>query len=86
MASKTIYPYGSGGTLPDNIGIVNDLTTGGADKALSAEMGKVLDEKILPWTNVEEDGFFIVDEDMNIGAQIVDGGFQSINSLTVTKL
>ena len=42
MANKTIYPYGSGGQLPSNIGIVNDLTTGGADKALSAEQGKIL--------------------------------------------
>ena len=28
-----------------NVDIINDLTTGGADKALSAEQGKVLDEK-----------------------------------------
>lgn len=42
MANKTVYPYGSGGQLPSNIGIVNDLTTGGADKALSAEQGKIL--------------------------------------------
>lgn len=27
------------------VGLVNDLTTGGADKALSAEQGKVLNEK-----------------------------------------
>lgn len=42
MANITIYPYGPGGQLPTGIAIVNDLTTGGADKALSAEMGKVL--------------------------------------------
>ena len=40
MANKTVYPFGVGGQLPGNIGIVNDLKTGGADKALSAEMGK----------------------------------------------
>ena len=42
MASKTIYPYGAGGQLPSSIGIINDLVTGGADKALSAEQGKVI--------------------------------------------
>ena len=42
MANNTIYPYGTGGSLPSSIGIVNDLTTGGADKALSAAMGKKL--------------------------------------------
>ena len=42
MANQTIYPYGTGGQLPSSIGIINDLTTGGADKALSAEMGKHL--------------------------------------------
>lgn len=46
MANKTIYPYGIGGQLPSGIAVVNDLTTGGADKALSAEMGKTLDGKI----------------------------------------
>lgn len=46
MANKTVYPYGTGGSLPANIGIINDLKTGGADKALSAEMGKVLGEEI----------------------------------------
>lgn len=40
MANSTVYPYGTGGQLPSGIAIVNDLTTGGADKALSAEMGK----------------------------------------------
>ena len=42
MANQTIYPYGTGGQLPSSIGIINDLTTGGADKALSAEMGKYM--------------------------------------------
>lgn len=43
MANNTIYPYGTNGELPTSIGLVNDLVTGGADKALSAEQGKVLD-------------------------------------------
>lgn len=46
MANQTVYPYGTGGSLPSSIGIINDLTTGGADKALSAEQGKVLGGKI----------------------------------------
>lgn len=46
MANQTVYPYGTGGQLPANIGIINDLKTGGANKALSAEMGKVLGEEI----------------------------------------
>lgn len=47
MANQSIYPYGTGGQLPSNIGIINDLVTGGANKALSAEQGKVLNEKLL---------------------------------------
>lgn len=42
MANQTVYPYGTGGELPSSIGIINDLTTGGVNKALSAEMGKTL--------------------------------------------
>lgn len=42
MANQTIYPYGTDGQLPSSIGVINDLTTGGADKALSAEMGKLI--------------------------------------------
>lgn len=40
MANKTVYPYGTGGSLPSSIGIVNDTVTGGVDQALSAEAGK----------------------------------------------
>ena len=40
MANHTIYPYGQDGELHDGYPIVNDLVTGGADKALSAEQGK----------------------------------------------
>ena len=34
-----------GGQLPSSIGIINDLKTGGADKALSAGQGKILGER-----------------------------------------
>ena len=46
MANHTIYPYGTGGQLPSSIGIIDDLETGGSDKALSAEQGLVLKEAI----------------------------------------
>ena len=42
MADKTITPYGSNGQAADGLGIVDNLSAGGHDKALSAEMGKVL--------------------------------------------
>lgn len=46
MANSTIYPYGQNGELPSNIGLVNDLITGGVDKALTAEMGKIIGESL----------------------------------------
>lgn len=42
MANTTVYPFGTDGQLPSSIGIINDLNTGGADKALSAEQGRQL--------------------------------------------
>lgn len=52
MANTTVYPFGTGGQLPSSIGIVNDLTTGGANQALSAEQGKVLNERFVITGNV----------------------------------
>lgn len=46
MANTTVYPFGTGGSLPSNIGLINDLITGGADKALTAEQGKELNNMI----------------------------------------
>lgn len=46
MANRTVYPFGTDGQLPSSIGIVNDLTTGGTDKALSAEQGIVLKDMV----------------------------------------
>jgi hypothetical protein len=46
MANSTVYPYGTGGSLPASVGIINDLVTGGADKALAAQQGIVINEKI----------------------------------------
>ena len=42
MANKTVYPYGTEGTLPSSIGLVNDLYTGGVNQALTAEQGKTI--------------------------------------------
>jgi len=42
MANKTVYPFGTGGDLPSNIGLINDLKTGGVYDALTAEQGKVI--------------------------------------------
>lgn len=58
MANKTIYPYGVGGQTPSGIDIVNDLVTGGADKALSAQQGKELNEKLKAlWSSLVEYSF-----------------------------
>lgn len=46
MANKTVYPYGTEGQLPSSIGLVNDLKTGGVDKALTAEQGVVIGQAI----------------------------------------
>ena len=46
MSNQTVYPYGTGGSLPSSIGIINDFTTGGSDKALSAEKGKELGQAV----------------------------------------
>ena len=46
MANQTVYPYGTGGSLPSSVGIINDCTTGGADKALAAQQGVVLKEEL----------------------------------------
>ena len=48
MVNTTIYPFGTEGELPASVGIINDLSTGGANKALSAEMGKELGQNIIP--------------------------------------
>ena len=55
MANTTVYPYGTGGTLPASIAVINDLTTGGVDKALSAEQGKYIGGKIETYDDVVDD-------------------------------
>ena len=55
MANKTVYPYGTNGSLPASVGIINDMTTGGADKALSAEQGKIIGGKIEVYDDMVDD-------------------------------
>lgn len=50
MAKSTVYPYGTNGELPSSLGLVDDLTTGGVNKALTAEQGKVIGDIIVNGT------------------------------------
>ena len=89
MANTTVYPYGTGGTLPASIGLINDLTTGGVDKALTAEMGKEIGLMISAFPAaglVEENGIFFVDQYLNVGAKIDTNGFFSINGITTEDI
>ena len=81
MANKTVYPFGTGGQLPSSIGIINDLTTGGADKALSAEMGKELNKKLF----VSKELIFISDIALRTGGKIVsDSNYEVTEYIDIT--
>ena len=56
MSNITVYPFGTEGTLPGSVGIVNDMRTGGANQALSAEVGKEIGE-ILGEVKILESSF-----------------------------
>lgn len=51
MANTTIYPYGEYAEAIAGFDIVNDLISGGSDRALSAEMGKEL-KKLIDFNTV----------------------------------
>lgn len=51
MANTNIYPFGQNEEVPTGYPIVNDLTTGGADKALSAQMGVELNKKFTQYVD-----------------------------------
>jgi len=59
--------------------VVNNLTEGGATKALSAEMGKTLDAELdqlgqkVNQQDVQEEGFYLVDSNLNIGLKFHKG-------------
>ena len=80
MANNTIYPYGTGGQLPSGIAIVNDRTTGGADKAWSAQMGKELSEQVDGmFQNYVDADFAISDEDGNSIVKFSGGHIKTKN-------
>lgn len=46
MATKTVYPYGTNGSLPHGAAVINDLKHNDATKALSAAQGKRIGDYI----------------------------------------
>ena len=46
MANQTVYPYGTTGQLPTSIGLIDDLITGGVNKALTAQQGVVIGQRL----------------------------------------
>ena len=74
MANKTVYPFGTDGQIPASIGVINDMKTGGANKALSAEQGKiiggVISEDVTP---KHLDGSLLVTAGSATGQTVVDG-------------
>lgn len=61
MANQTVYPYGTVGNLPSSIGLVQDLVTGGADKALSAEVGKSAFHDVANTSAAVESNYYHID-------------------------
>lgn len=80
MAQQTIYPFGPDGQLPSGVGIINDLTTGGADKALSAQMGKVLNENIIGQATFEINSDDLEESAGNLG---IGGKWMSVGKHSV---
>ena len=81
MANKTVYPFGTGGTLPSGYPVINDFITGGADKAFSAEMGKEVGkilgeykviESAFPGFTSYKDGYQLKADSSQVGNDIDD--------------
>lgn len=74
MANHNINPFGTNEVMPNGYPIINDLVTGGANKALSAEMGKQLGLQVLPtWepfdtSAITEVNAYIAINDGSLGA------------------
>lgn len=79
MANQIVYPYGTNGELPSSIGVINDLVTGGANKALAAEQGHEVIERTA-FSNILDLGNIQV----NIGAILVDGTVETNNLFSYT--
>jgi len=69
--------------------LVNNTTTDDATQALTAAMGKYLQDQIGQLeakvnnlvVNVVEDGYFIVDNDLNVGVRVDSDGLHAINTI-----
>ena len=69
--------------------LVNDTETDDATQALSAAMGKYLQDQVTQLeakvnnlvVSVVEDGYFLVDNDLNIGVKVDGDGLHAINTI-----
>ena len=77
-SSRTWDQVGGSDSAP-----INDLTTGGGDKALSAEMGKrlkqMIDDVEIPMTDTENADLDFQDEDGNVIMRLVGGHIKTKN-------
>ena len=83
MANSTVYPYGTQGTLPASIGLINDLKTGGADKALTAAQGVILNEMILSGMLSVGPDSDKLDKSFNSSGSIVTDAGQGIATIPI---
>lgn len=86
MVNQTVYPYGTGGSLPSSIGIINDLKTGGANKALAAEQGKVIGEILFSEETYASDDLTPIsaynDKQFQAGSDQVGKSLSSVSTYT----
>lgn len=66
--------------------VVNNDTQGGPTAAWSAERGKVLVGRLPESILVEEEGFFFIDAECNIGVRIDSDGLAGVNLLDGIKI
>lgn len=84
--TSNVQTFASGEEV-NEVHIVNDVTTGGEHDVLSAEQGVQLNctvgrlDQLVSNFLVQtiEDGFFVVDNDLNIGVKVDSDGLQAIN-------
>lgn len=95
MANSTIYPYGTGGKLPSGYPVINDFITGGADKSLSAEMGKEVGKILGEYKVIEEafskfdhykDGYQIKADSTQVGKNIDNVSTYELSSIRNVKI
>lgn len=78
MAKSTVYPYGTNGELPSSIGLVNDLITGGVDKALTAEQGVRIKEMFEELTTGGGNGYILEGDNPKINMIDMSGVWTSL--------